>query len=378
MNQPLEVAILAGGYGTRLKGLWAAPKCLAPVVGVPLLLRLLHLCAELQPRHITLLLGFKSHLVKAALCSWLDSGGLAFGIPIKISVEELVRGTACAVREATFLRAPLLLLNGDTLPGYSLQNLVDIGADRTTSVITHRDGVYAGAALLNDQALTYIRQSMASDLDRCLFGLLLHGDVKGCRVEDFLDIGTRENFLRAQKAAAEADLWGRRRCELCLEIDELRPYGLKRKAMTRDEIIREIAERALKLRDADGKYKFAQFCDVQDAIKAALADQRLVPPRAKDEMPLRCRVVDGVIDMSIGVNILRFATESHPDFWDERSNHNDPNIKITDAAVFAKEVVYTINKEAEDGSTMLTRMLDEAIKQTIENGCEGASHDQGT
>ena len=34
-----------------------------------------------------------------------------------------------------------------------------------------------------------------------------------------------------------------------------------------------------------------------------------------------------------------------------------------------------LNAEDEDGSTLLTRMLDEAIMQAVEDGCDGVDHD---
>jgi hypothetical protein len=92
-----------------------------------------------------------------------------------------------------------------------------------------------------------------------------------------------------------------------------------------------------------------------------------------DEMPLRCQVVDGVIHMNIGVNVLRFAAEHHPYFWDGERGADEPNIKITDAHVFAKEVAHAINDE--DGGTLLTRMLDKAIARAIEGGREGVDHE---
>jgi len=91
----------------------------------------------------------------------------------------------------------------------------------------------------------------------------------------------------------------------------------------------------------------------------------------KNEIPLKCVAIAGEIDMSIGFEVLRFAAENHPDFWDGKSGMDVPNINITDTVIFAKEVALAINEEAEDGSTLLTRMLDEAIKQAVENGCEG-------
>ncbi|GAB4059934.1 hypothetical protein [Uliginosibacterium sediminicola] len=92
-------------------------------------------------------------------------------------------------------------------------------------------------------------------------------------------------------------------------------------------------------------------------------------------MPLRCEVRGmSWIDMQVSIGTLRFAAENHPDFWDGVSGASVPNIKVTDAQEFAKAVAQVINDEAEDGSTLLTRMLDKAIAKAVESGCEGVDH----
>jgi hypothetical protein len=92
---------------------------------------------------------------------------------------------------------------------------------------------------------------------------------------------------------------------------------------------------------------------------------------ARDEMPLRCEARGGAIDMFVGNKTLRFAAENHDELWDGTSGADVPNVKITSMPSFAQAVVNQINKEAEDGSTLLTRMLDKAILQAVESGCEG-------
>ena len=90
-------------------------------------------------------------------------------------------------------------------------------------------------------------------------------------------------------------------------------------------------------------------------------------------MPLLCRVVEGCIEIRIGAGALAFAAKYHPYFWDPDSD--PPNIKITDISTFAAEVADAINAEDEQGNTMLTRMLDSAIENAVEAGCEGVDHD---
>ena len=91
-----------------------------------------------------------------------------------------------------------------------------------------------------------------------------------------------------------------------------------------------------------------------------------------------CRVMKQRIVISVPRRVLRFATEQHPHFWDGETGENQPNVKIEDIGLFMKEVVSAINDEREDGSTLLTDMLDEAIKKAVENGCEGIDHDYQT
>jgi hypothetical protein len=96
---------------------------------------------------------------------------------------------------------------------------------------------------------------------------------------------------------------------------------------------------------------------------------------AQEEMPLRCKVMSGRIDMGIGIRILRFAAEQHDGLWDGESPYSVPVVKITDVQTFAVEVAREINRESENGSTLLTRMLDAAIAKAVEGGCEGVDHD---
>lgn len=83
-------------------------------------------------------------------------------------------------------------------------------------------------------------------------------------------------------------------------------------------------------------------------------------------MPLRCKARQGAIDMAIGAKTLRFSANNHPDFWDPEADRQ--TVQIHAWKTFAADVVREINAEGEDGSTLLTRMLDEAIKRAIENG----------
>lgn len=91
--------------------------------------------------------------------------------------------------------------------------------------------------------------------------------------------------------------------------------------------------------------------------------------------PLTCKVEDGRIVIYIGFDELAFAAANHPDFWDGESGTDVPNIKIIDSKTFAKEVAAALENEEEDGSSLITQLLDDAIKAAVEDGCEGVDHD---
>ena len=87
--------------------------------------------------------------------------------------------------------------------------------------------------------------------------------------------------------------------------------------------------------------------------------------------PLDCRVEGKRIAVYVGFDELVFAAAHHPAFWDKESGESIPNINVTDPAIFAQEVVRQLNREGEDGSTPVTRLLGRAIEDAVGDGCEG-------
>lgn len=187
----MDIAILAGGYGTRLKGLWDGPKCLAPYHGRPVIEYLVDKALELKPRKIFLLLGHQASKVVAwreACCPHRDV------VPI---IETVPEGTATAIRYAfPFIVPCLMVLNGDTVPGYNLTEIVnafDSGTGRTT-VAWVKDH-YAGTALFGARGIDQIIYSKETDLNPFLYNT----DAKHISVPGFLDVGTTDGFTKAQQ-----------------------------------------------------------------------------------------------------------------------------------------------------------------------------------
>lgn len=199
----LDVLILCGGQGTRLRKLWAAPKCLVPVGGVPLLERLLALLVPLKPGFVCLATGAGHDEVwNTPLICFAQTQGLL----ISHSRDGSHTGTARAVRVAAaekgLIGAPLLVLNGDTLPLYDLSALVRYHRQRlniwATAAFKHNSeqwrDTYAGACILSDAALTEI----CADTRTHDFPVHLLGAQRFV-VPSFLDVGTPEGFQRAKE-----------------------------------------------------------------------------------------------------------------------------------------------------------------------------------
>ncbi len=113
-NLPLhdvDVAVLVGGLGTRLRGVVdSVPKPLAPVLGRPFLFYLLDMLALRGARSVTLCCGYKGALVHERIgTEWL-------GMPIHYSFETEPLGTGGAAAKVAHCMTSdhVVLMNGDS------------------------------------------------------------------------------------------------------------------------------------------------------------------------------------------------------------------------------------------------------------------------
>ena len=122
----IDVAILVGGLGTRLRGVVDdVPKPLAPVLGRPFLFYLLDMLALHGARSVTLCSGYMADLVQDKV------GGEWLGMPIHHSVESEPLGTAGALAVAkNFLKSDrVLVMNGDTWFEPDFNTFVEVSSD---------------------------------------------------------------------------------------------------------------------------------------------------------------------------------------------------------------------------------------------------------
>ena len=117
-------AILAGGYGKRLRPLTIErPKPLLEVAGKPILLHLIEWLKYYGISDIVLLVGYLKEKIIEAVGS-----GSKYGVTIVYSVEDEPLGTGGALRNAAGILAKtekFLLVNGDILTNLDPRPLLD-------------------------------------------------------------------------------------------------------------------------------------------------------------------------------------------------------------------------------------------------------------
>jgi mannose-1-phosphate guanylyltransferase len=118
----IDVAVLAGGLGTRLQGvLPATPKILAPVGGRPFLEHLLEWLIRQGARRTVLCLGYRS----ADVLAFLKTRSFA---PLEVNtvIEARPLGTGGAVANAlsSLSSDPVMVINGDTIVETDLKSFL--------------------------------------------------------------------------------------------------------------------------------------------------------------------------------------------------------------------------------------------------------------
>ena len=229
MSRITEAIVLAGGLGTRLRPVVAdLPKGLAPVAGRPFLAWQLAGLAGQGITRVVLALGYRAEMIRDVL------GARCEGIDLAYSLETEPLGTGGALkRAAEGCRTPrVLALNGDTFLDFAaaaaeqalappaaaaivLASVPDISrygaveADDTGWVHASREKGGAGPGWINGgvyaldlpEISAFWPAEPAFSFERSVLPAL----VAACRLRavrargNFLDIGTPEDFARAQR-----------------------------------------------------------------------------------------------------------------------------------------------------------------------------------
>jgi hypothetical protein len=88
--------------------------------------------------------------------------------------------------------------------------------------------------------------------------------------------------------------------------------------------------------------------------------------------PLRIAVEGDELVIRIGVDTLKTAAEGseHFDYYSVHDNRYGLRWRVNDSDLWARDVAREIVDEGENGSTLVTRMLDTAFQWTLENGSD--------
>ncbi|MBR3074147.1 MAG: NTP transferase domain-containing protein, partial [Bacteroidales bacterium] len=119
----MEVVILAGGLGTRLRSVVRElPKCMAPVAGKPFLWYLLEQLRAFPVTRVILSVGYLKHAVQ----DWVATHAEDYPYEFRFAVEEMPLGTGGGIKLAASMAEgnELIVLNGDTFFDVDLNALL--------------------------------------------------------------------------------------------------------------------------------------------------------------------------------------------------------------------------------------------------------------
>ena len=120
----MEVIILAGGLGTRLRSVVSeVPKCMAPVAGKPFLWYLLKYLTRFDVNRVILSVGY----LREVIFKWIDEVKDEFSFEFDYAIEEQPLGTGGGIKLALEKAKDerVFVLNGDTFFDVDLMQLYD-------------------------------------------------------------------------------------------------------------------------------------------------------------------------------------------------------------------------------------------------------------
>ncbi len=120
----MEVVILAGGLGTRLRSVVnEVPKCMAPIAGKPFLWYLLKYLSRFEVSKVVLSVGY----LREVVCKWIDEVKEVFPFEFDYAIEDTPLGTGGGIKLALGKTSDsnVAVLNGDTFFDVDLDALMD-------------------------------------------------------------------------------------------------------------------------------------------------------------------------------------------------------------------------------------------------------------
>jgi NDP-sugar pyrophosphorylase family protein len=212
-----KIAILAGGFGTRLGALaQGLPKPMVPINGRPYLERVIDSFARRGLREVVLLTGYRAEVIE----EHFGDGG-KFGVNITYSRETTPLGTGGAIRDARALLGETFVMTyGDVLRYFDYDRFVTAHDEPCVAVYPRRmignvdiDGdrvirfdkrapelpyIDAGFSLMPSSIIDLLPNSGPCSFEESIFPRLAAERRLACEIVDlnFFDIGTPEELAR--------------------------------------------------------------------------------------------------------------------------------------------------------------------------------------
>ena len=84
------------------------------------------------------------------------------------------------------------------------------------------------------------------------------------------------------------------------------------------------------------------------------------------ERRLTVEIKRGELVIRIGIGTLAFCADECPLFYNGEKDKSD--VRVINPDEWAKDVARELDQEEEDGSTLVTEMLDKAMSNAVDNG----------
>jgi len=159
----IDIAVLAGGLGTRLAGaVPGLPKVLAPVAGRPFVEHLVDFLAAQGAKRIVFLLGHRAEMVTAHLEAHRRVG---IDFDWSIEPEPLGTGGALAFAASKFRSDPVLVVNGDTFVDADLGQFCAAYASPATMLAVEVDdaGRYGRLDIAKGKVMRFVEKDPSFD-----------------------------------------------------------------------------------------------------------------------------------------------------------------------------------------------------------------------
>lgn len=187
----MKCIILAGGFGTRLRPAIGndIPKCMAPIMGRPMIDLIIRNLKKQGITDITLALHHKAE-------QFIEY----FGDKIKYKIENEPLGTGGAIKNCIEGNDPVLVLNGDTITSIDYMDMLKFHTGHTLpitlgTVEKHDWKISSGVCIINPEIfLDFSERAFSFEND-----VILKIGVKFYPVTWFTDYGTPETYNAAPK-----------------------------------------------------------------------------------------------------------------------------------------------------------------------------------